>query len=232
MSSFNSEFAGIVHANEPEVVAAVTEYLGPTVIEFPGGQVAEEVNEPVPPWQIVTPVVGGDGITATKTVSVLEQPLVVPVTVYVVSTLGAAVTVVPVVRGVKPVAGDQVYVDAPLAVNEVPMLVQINADAGVIEIVGKAFTIISMSLVFLHPLIAVPVTVYVVVVIGSAVITAPAVADKPVLGVQLYVNAPVAVIVVLPPIQTEAGLAETFTVGNGFTETYTVFVAVHPAGSV
>ena len=112
------------------------------------------------------------------------------------------------------------------------MLVHINAEAGVIEIVGKAFTIISMSLVFLHPLTSVPVTVYVVVVIGSADITAPAVADKPVLGVQLYVNAPIAVIVVLPPMQTEAGLAETFTVGNEFTKTVTEPVAVHPAGSV
>jgi hypothetical protein len=49
---------------------------------------------------------GGKGFTVTVTCAVPVQPLVVPVTVYVVVAVGFAVTVDPVV-GDKPVAGLQ-----------------------------------------------------------------------------------------------------------------------------
>ena len=60
---------------------------------------------------------------------------------------------------------------------------------------------------------------------------APVVEDKPVAGLQLYVEAPLAVRDVLAPLQivTEG---ETVTVGFGFTVTVTVAVLVHPFASV
>lgn len=59
----------------------------------------------------------------------------------------------------------------------------------------------------------------------------PVVEDKPVAGLQLYVEAPPALSDVLVPLQivTEG---ETATVGLGFTVTTTVAVFVHPFASV
>ena len=59
----------------------------------------------------------------------------------------------------------------------------------------------------------------------------PVVEDKPVAGLQLYVEAPPVVSDVLDPLQivTEG---ETVTVGLGFTLTVTVAVLVHPFASV
>ena len=64
-----------------------------------------------------------------------------------------------------------------------------------------------------------------------AVTVAPVVEDRPVAGLQLYVEAPLAVSEVLLPLQmvTEG---ETVTVGLGFTVTVTVAVLVHPFASV
>jgi hypothetical protein len=57
-----------------------------------------------------------DEFTVTVTVAVAVQPAaLVPVTVYVVVTVGDAFTVGPEVA-LRPVAGDQLYVFAPLAV--------------------------------------------------------------------------------------------------------------------
>ena len=50
--------------------------------------------------------------------------------------VGLAVTVAPVVAD-KPVDGDQLYVEAPLAVNDMLLPVQIAAEEGDIVIVGK-----------------------------------------------------------------------------------------------
>ena len=53
-------------------------------------------------------IAAGKGFTVTATVVVLEHPPdVVPVTVYIVVTVGVAVTVEPVVAD-KPEEGDQV----------------------------------------------------------------------------------------------------------------------------
>lgn len=58
----------------------------------------------------------GDGFTVKTAVFVLLQPLVVPVTVYVIPLVDVEVTTLPVVA-LNPVGGDHAYVDAPFAVN-------------------------------------------------------------------------------------------------------------------
>ena len=138
-------------------------------------------------------------------------------------------TVAPVVED-KPVEGLQLYVEAPLAVSDVLAPLQI-VTAGETVTVGLGFTVTVTVAVFVHPFASVPVIVYVVVAVGLAVTVAPVVEDKPVEGLQLYVEAPLAVSDVLEPLQivTEG---ETVTVGLGFTVTLTVAVLVHPFASV
>ena len=67
----------------PAILAPVPAALGPTVVDAPAAaHAAEEVNEPEPPWQIVTPVVGGGVETVTVTVVEFTQAAgLVPVTV-------------------------------------------------------------------------------------------------------------------------------------------------------
>jgi hypothetical protein len=60
------------------------------------------------------------GFTVTVEVAVLEQAPILPVTVYVIVVVGLAVTLLPVVP-LRPVAGDQVYVVAPVAVRTVEL---------------------------------------------------------------------------------------------------------------
>lgn len=144
--------------------------------------------------------------------------------------VGLAVTVAPVDED-KPVDGLQLYVEAPLAVSDVLVPLQIVVEAGETVIVGVAFTVTVTVAVFVHPFASVPVIVYVVVVVGFAVTLAPVVDDKPVDGLQLYVEAPPAVSDVLAPLQIVTD-GETVTVGLGFTVTITVAVFVHPFASV
>lgn len=59
-----------------------------------------------------------------------------------------------------------------------------------------------------------PVTVYVVVVVGDAVTDEPVVALSPVAGLQVYVEAPLAVKIVDWPIQMAAGFGFTKTGGE------------------
>ena len=75
---------GLAHATVPTPVtfAPVPAFLGPAVIALPLGQVEDDVNEPEPPAQMVTPVVTGVGFTVTIDEAVLLHPLAsVPVTV-------------------------------------------------------------------------------------------------------------------------------------------------------
>ena len=69
-------------------------------------------------------------------------------------------------------------------------------------------------------------------VVGLAVTVAPVVDDKPVEGLQLYVEAPLAVSDVLLPLQIVVEVGEMVTVGLAFTVTVTVAVFVHPFASV
>ena len=89
----------------------------------------------------------------------------------------------------------------------------------------NVFTVTVTDAVAVHPAVLVPVTVYVVVLVGDTVLELPA----PKLCDQLYVLAPLAVNVDDCPLFIVAGLAEANTVGNGFTVTLTVAVPVHPA---
>ena len=115
----------------------------------------------------------------TVTCVVAVQPLAfVPVTVYVVVDAGDAVTDEPVVL-LNPVAGLQVYVLAPDAFNTVDCPAQI--DAGRTEITGDGVTVTVTCAVEVHPFL-VPVTVYVVVVVGEAVTEVPVVLLNPVAG--------------------------------------------------
>jgi hypothetical protein len=70
----------------------------------------------------------------------------------------------------------------------------------------------------------VPITVYVVVIVGATDIVVPVNAN----GFQLYVLAPLAVSVAVCPTQMDVGLATAVTVGLGLTVTVTVFVLVQP----
>jgi hypothetical protein len=88
----------------------------------------------------------------------------------------------------------------------------------------QVFTVTLTVAVLVHPDVLVPVTVYVVLVLGVTVMLAVL---PPVL--QLYVLAPLAVNVDDSPLFIVAGFAEAVTVGNGFTVTVTVAVPVHPA---
>ena len=70
--------------------------------------------------------------------------------------VGFAVTLVPVVA-LSPVEGDQVYVDAPLAVKVVDAPLHIVASATLT--VGNGLTVTIAVVVFVHPDALVPVIV-------------------------------------------------------------------------
>ena len=93
-----------------------------------------------------------------------------------------ALTVAQVVQ-LNPVAGVHTYVFAPLAVMLTFPPGQIAGADGVTVIVGLGFTVTVTVAVFVHPLTAVPVTVYVVVTVGDAVTVAHVVQLRPVAGV-------------------------------------------------
>jgi len=166
----------------------------------------------------------GVGFTVTVTDFVPVQPsALVPVTVYVVVLVGDTVLELPVPR-----LFDQLYVLAPPAVNvddEPEHIVDGDAEA---VTVGVGLTVTVTDFVPVHPSALVPVTVYVVVVVGDTVLLAP----LPRLCDQLYVLAPPAVNMDDEPEHIVDGDAEAVTVGVGFTVTVTVFVPVHPSALV
>lgn len=79
--------------------------------------------------------------------------------------------------------------------------------------VGAVFTVIVRVPVPVHPLAAVPVTVYVVVAVGETVTGEPD--NDP--GIQVYVDAPAPVNVVELPLHIVAFDAVAVTVGAAFT---------------
>jgi hypothetical protein len=100
----------------------------------------------------------GNAFIVTVFEAVLTQLLPsVPVTVYVIVLDGFAVTVAPVVAD-KLVAGLQLYVTAPVAVNPVDAPVHI-ATSDPADTAGNAFTETVFEAVFIQPLAFVPVTV-------------------------------------------------------------------------
>src|SRR5262249_3738469 len=97
-------------------------------------------------------------------------------------------------------------------------------------ITGIGFTVTVTCAVAVQPR-DVPVTVYVVVEAGVAVIGVPEVLLSPVEGDQVYADAPFEVRVVDCPAQIETG-GDTVTTGIGFTVTVTWALLVQPATEV
>jgi hypothetical protein len=78
----------------------------------------------------------------------------------------------------------------------------------------------------------VPVTVYVVVDEGEAETVLVLVELNPEAGLQIYVVAPDAVNIDELPLQIVCDVAETVTLGTGFTVTLAIAVSIHPAAFV
>jgi hypothetical protein len=97
--------------------------------------------------------------------------------------------------------------------------------------VGNAFTVTVTCCVSLQPNVVLPITVYVVLIIGVATGEAQFVQDNPVEGVHAYVFAPDAVIVVELPKHI-ALLPPAFTTGLGLTVTVTIPVSLQPLAVV
>ena len=94
--------------------------------------------------------------------------------------------------------------------------------------VGLVPTATLIVVVLVHPNVLVPVTEYVVVIVGVTEMVVP---DKAP-GFHVYVDAPDAVNVAVDPIHKMVGLETAVTVGPGFTVKVTVFVFVHPEAFV
>ena len=92
---------------------------------------------------------------------------------------------------------------APLAVNTEVAPLHIAAGLADAVTVGNGFTVTLTVVVPVHPVVLVPVTVYVVVALGVTVLLAP-VPNPP---DQLYVLAPLAVNTEVAPLHIAAGLA-------------------------
>ena len=115
----------------------------------------------------------------TVTCADAVHPFVVPITVYVVEAAGLADTLEPV-ELLNEEEGDQKYVVAPLAES-------IVGNPSQIAVLGETVTITVVTEtvpcpVDVHPLLSVPVTVYVMVVVGFAVTDEPVVALNAVAG--------------------------------------------------
>lgn len=115
---------------------------------------------------------------------------------------------------------------APLTVIVVDVPEQMLALELVVR-VGAVFTVIATVLLLVQPADDVPIMVYVVVDPGLAIDDVPVVLDNPTVGLQLYVLAPLTVIVVDEPEQMDV-LELPLNVGIAFTVTATVFELVQP----
>jgi hypothetical protein len=199
-------------------------------------------NVSVLPGQIVwvvppVSVTVGVGVTLTTKVKVelllLQPAALVPVTVYVVVTVGLTVILAVVCTGVV----FHTYVAAPLAFNVVEPPEHILADGAAEAVtVGVVFTVTTTvaGVVLEQPAVVVPTTVYVVVVVGLAVVVSWLVLVNAVGGVHVYVPpTPVP-----PPVKWVdepehigvEGEAEAVTVGVWLTVTVNVTAEalVHP----
>jgi hypothetical protein len=129
-------------------------------------------------------VIVNPGDTITLIDCKLEQPVVVPVMLYVVVVVGLAVTEDPV-EEFNEVLGDQVYEAAPLTLRVTLFPGHIVGFDGVTLMVGVAFTVrVIVCGIPIHP-DEVPVTVYVVVVVGFAITLTPVEAFNDPLGDQV-----------------------------------------------
>jgi len=104
--------------------------------------------------------------------------------------------------------------------------------AGVILTVGTGFIVTVTFPVLVHPFASVPVTVYGVVAGGVEVTVATVVAESPVPGDHAYAFAPLTVIAIFPPGQTEGVGGLKLNAGGVYRFTSAVAVAVQPLGPV
>ena len=121
--------------------------------------------------------------------------------------------------------GIQLYVDAPVALSVVELPEQSVVVPDDAVTVGEVLTVMACVAVAVQPLAAVPVTVYVVVDAGVTD-TGDPVSDP---GIQLYVDAPVALSVVELPEQSVVVPEEAVTVGEVFTVINCVAMDEQPA---
>jgi hypothetical protein len=174
-------------------------------------------------------VTTGNELTVTTTDAPAEQPAaLVPVTLYVVFTVGDASTVPPVVAD-NPAVGTHVYVVAPFAVRETEPPAQMAGADAVMETVGVAFTSTKAVALAVHPFASVPITVYVVGFVGLAVTDAPVVVLRPVFGVHVYVAAPLAV--KMPDAPAQIVRSFTSTTGTAVPPTVALPTAWQPMAS-
>jgi hypothetical protein len=156
-------------------------------------------------------VTDGDAFTVTvRVLEVLLQLPLEPVTVYTVVEDGLTTLLAPEPDGI------QVYVVAPLAVNVVDAPLQIVVLVGVTVITGIALTATVAITAAPTQVPLEPVTVYTVVDAGLTALLAP----EPD-GNQVYVVAPLAVKVVVPPLQMVAVVGVNVKAGATFTVTVT-----------
>ena len=99
----------------------------------------------------------GAGMGVSVTVAVSRQPLLFPITMYVVVVVGRAFTLAPVVA-LSPDDGLQLYKGAPLAVRASGWLEQTLADVGETVTVGYAFTKTVTVEFAVQPFTSVPTT--------------------------------------------------------------------------
>ena len=114
------------------------------------------------------------------------------------------------------------YVFAPEADIFVLPPLQIADEAAVTVRVGIALIVNVTVWLFLQPFASVPFTVYVVVVVGVAVTGVPFALLSVPEGVQVYVFAPLAEIVVFVPLHIADDVGVRVNVGSEFTVTSTV----------
>jgi hypothetical protein len=105
---------------------------------------------------------------------------------------------------------------------------QIVLNDALLLTVGRGLTVIVLVAIFVQPVALVPVTVYVVVAVGDTVTDDP---DK-LPGFQVYVAAPFAVSVVVPPEQIVLNDALLLTEGRGLTVIVLVAIFVQPVALV
>jgi hypothetical protein len=101
-----------------------------------------------------------------------------------------------------------------------------------IETVGEELTVMVIDAVLIHPAAVFPVTVYVSVPVGFAVTLVPVLELNPMVGVHVYMLAPLAVNVALFPVHMLVSEATTVTSGTGLTVIFTLAESLHPFASV